>query len=396
MAKGSMKIPYGRQWISKEERSAVDRVLRSDYLTQGPIVAEFERKLAKTVGAKYAVAVANGTAALHLAAIALGLKSGDEVITTPISFLATANAVLYVGAKPVFADIDVETQCLDPRQIEKKITRRTKAIFVTDFAGHPADMIVIRRIAQRHGLKVVEDACHALGATYQGFRVGACEHSDLAVFSFHPVKHITTGEGGAIMTNDKQLYQQLSEWRSHGVTRDSLRLKDTMQGGWYYEMQSLGFNYRMTDIHAAIGIEQLKKLDRFIAHRRKIAAQYNKAFQSFQEVLSPVELPGYKHTYHLYVIRLTNGLERKRKEIFEALHKRGVGVQVHYIPIPSQPYYRKLGYSLADCPRAEEYYHSAISIPMFPGMTDAQGAYVSRIVRDVIQLFTRNLIRRKS
>lgn len=385
MAKSYQKIPYGRQWIGKEEIRAVTRVLRSDFLTQGPCVPKFEEALAKKVGSKYAVAVSNGTAALHLAAIASNLKPGDEVITTPISFLATANAALYVGAKPVFVDIDAKTQCLDPGLIEEKITKRTKAIFVTHFAGHPADMIAIHTIARRHHLKVVEDACHALGASYHGHKVGSCAHANMACFSFHPVKHITTGEGGAITTNDASLYEQLCDLRTHGVTRNPKRLKDKGQGGWYYEMQDLGFNYRLTDIQAAIGIEQLKKLNRFIARRRQIAVKYLEAFGDLPDVLLPFGSAGSKHVYHLFVIRLEGAVAEKRKLIFDELKKQGIHAQVHYIPIPSQPYYRKLGYRIDDCPNAEFYYQASLSIPMFPRMTDREVKVVTLAVREVIR-----------
>jgi UDP-4-amino-4,6-dideoxy-N-acetyl-beta-L-altrosamine transaminase len=377
-------IPYGKQWIGEEEIRAVTRVLHSDFLTQGPLVAKFEAMLAKKVGAKYAVAVANGTAALHLAAIALELKSGDEVITTPISFLATANAILYVGAKPVFADIDPDTQCIDPAAIEKAITPCTKAIFFTDFEGHPAELKKIHAIAKKYRLSAIEDAAHALGSTYYNSKIGSCRYSDMTIFSFHPVKHITTGEGGAITTNDVKLYKRLCALRTHGVTRDPEKLISKDMGPWYYEMQDLGFNYRLTDIQAALGIEQLKKLDRFIGRRRSIADRYCKGFSGLEGILTPVELPENRHVYHLFVIRLRGQLSKKRKKVFEELQQRGIGVQVHYIPIPAQPYYRKLGYRAEDCPRAQAYYSSAISLPMFPKMTDREVTFVIKTVKDVV------------
>jgi len=383
VTKRSTIIPYGKQCLGKEEIDAVCKVLRSDFLTQGPKVREFECLLAKTVGAKYAVAVANGTAALHLAALALELKPGDEVITTPISFLATSNAALYVGAKPVFVDIDPETQCIDTHLIEKKISSRTKAIFVTDFGGHAADLEIIHCIAKKHGLKVLEDAAHALGASYGSCKVGACRHSDMAIFSFHPVKHITTGEGGAITTNDRAFYERLSELRTHGVTRDPQKLLDKNVGPWYYEMQHLGFNYRLTDLQAAMGSAQLKKLSQFVARRRQIARNYCAAFKDLS-VSTPVEKPSYKHVYHLFVMRLHKELASKRKDIFIELQRRGLGVQVHYIPIPSQPYYRALGYNSKDCPNAVAYYDSAISLPMFPKLTDEEIKFTSRTVKEVI------------
>jgi UDP-4-amino-4,6-dideoxy-N-acetyl-beta-L-altrosamine transaminase len=384
----NQRIPYGRQWVGEQEIRAVTAVLRSDFLTQGPEVPKLEMALAKKVGAKFAVAVANGTAALHLVAVATELKPGDEVITTPMSFLATSNASLYVGAKPIFADIDPETQCIDPIEIEKSVTPRTKAIFFTDFAGHPAEHKKIYALAKKYRLAVIEDAAHALGSTYYGSKIGSCRYSDMTIFSFHPVKHITTGEGGAITTNDRKLYERLCALRTHGVTRDPRRLVLKNIGPWHYEMQALGFNYRLTDIQAAIGIVQLKKLNVFVARRREIAKKYKNAFQDMPQILLPVEFAGCRHVYHLFVIRLQGGLAEKRKMMFEELQRRGIGVQVHYIPIPAQPYYRKLGYRVADCPEAQAYYRSAISLPIFPKMTDREVARVVETVKNVVRSYS--------
>lgn len=383
------RIPYGRQWIGNDEIRAVVSVLKSDFLTQGPKVQEFEAALAKSVGAKYAVAVANGTAALHLAAIAAGLKPGDEVITTPISFLATSNAALYVGAKPVFADIHPETQCIDPEEVEKKITSSTRAIFFTDFAGHPSELKAIFAIARRHKLKVVEDAAHAIGSTYRDSTVGSCRYADMTIFSFHPVKHVTTGEGGAITLNDRKLYQRLCDLRTHGVTRDPGRLISKNVGSWYYEMQELGYNYRLTDIQAALGVEQLKKLSTFVSRRRAIAKRYQAAFCNMPQVLLPLERPDCRHAFHLFIVRLQGELAKKREAVFEELQRRGIGVQVHYIPINAQPYYRKLGYRAEDCPNAQAYYRSSLSLPIFPKMTDREVNLVIKTVKDVIRLFSR-------
>ncbi len=386
MTQRTKKIPYGKQWLDAREERAVLQAMRSDFLTQGPKVPEFEQAFKKKVGAQYAVAVSNGTAALHLAALALGLQSGDEVLTTPMSFLATSNAILYTGAKPVFVDIDSETQCLDAGKIEEKITSRTRAIFVTDFAGHPADMKKIFSIARKHKLKVVEDAAHALGAVGDGYRVGSCHYADMTIFSFHPVKHITTGEGGMITTNDHVLFERLSMLRTHGVTRDPAKLLKKNEGSWYYEMQALGYNYRLTEIQASLGIEQLKKLQGFLLRRRKIAAMYRSAFAHEKNLLcTPIEKKNCRHAYHLYVIRLQRSLISKRRVIFEALQKEGLGVQVHYIPIPAQPYYKNLGYRPTDYPVTEAYYRSAISLPMFPKMTDREVLFVIRTVKKIIQ-----------
>jgi UDP-4-amino-4,6-dideoxy-N-acetyl-beta-L-altrosamine transaminase len=382
------RIPYGRQWIGAEEIRAATRVLRSDFLTQGPLIEKFEAMLAKKVGAKYAVAVANGTAALHLAALALGLKPGDEVITTPMSFLATSNAILYTGAKPVFVDIDPDTQCIDPLQVEKKITRHTKAIFVTDFAGHPAELKALYAIAKKYRLKVVEDAAHALGAVYRGSKVGSCRFADMTIFSFHPVKHITTGEGGAVLTNDRGLWKRLCSLRTHGVVRDPEHWRMADEGPWYYEMQYLGFNYRLTEIQAALGTEQLKKLNRFVARRRAIARQYRKAFSGLEGVLTPVEQPNSRHAYHLFVIRLCGILEDRRKEFFEKLQSLGIAVQVHYMPIPAHPYYAAMGYRADDYPNAQAYYRSALSLPMFPRLTDKKVKFVIKTIKDVVRAFS--------
>ncbi len=380
------RIPYGKQWIGKEEIRAVTAVLKSDFLTQGPKVQEFEKNLAAFVGAKYAVAVSSGTAALHLAAMALDLKPGDEVITTPISFLATSNAALYVGAKPVFVDIDPETQCLDPELIEGKITPKTKAIFVTDFAGRVADLKAIAKLARKYKLRVVEDAAHSLGAADGKFKVGSCSHVDLTIFSFHPVKHITTGEGGAVTTNDSAVYERLCCLRNHGVTRDPQAFRANRTGSWYYEMHELGFNYRLTDIQAAIGVEQLKKVKFFIRRRRQIAKMYDLAFADLPFVKIPASTHLSEHVYHLYNLRLQGRLLTRRLMIFEELRNRGIGVQVHYVPLPLQPYYQKLGYSVENLPQTTVYYYSAFSLPIFPKIKTEEVKRVIKAVKDVIFL----------
>jgi UDP-4-amino-4,6-dideoxy-N-acetyl-beta-L-altrosamine transaminase len=339
--------------------------------------------------------VSSGTAALHIAALAAGIKEGDEVITTPISFVATSNCVLYAGAKPVFADIDEETLNLDPVEIEKKITKRTKAILPVHFAGLPCDMPEIAKIAKKHRLIVIEDACHALGAEYkvkgQGSRVkgewtkvGSCEHSDMTVFSFHPVKAITTGEGGAVTTNDEKLYKKLIALRSHGTYKDE---KTAAKGPWYYEMRDLGFNYRITDFQCALGLSQLEKLDTFIGRRKNISARYDREFLELGDLIRlPSQRVGNKrHAFHLYLLRLNlKKLAASQKNIVEELHKRNIGVQVHYIPIYEHPFYQKNGYGKTKCRFAEEYYAEAMSLPIYPTLKAEEQEYVINNVKEVV------------
>lgn len=372
-----MYIPYGRQQIDEEDIQAVVEVLRSDYLTTGPMIAEFEKTVADYTGAKYAVAIANGTAALHAACFAAGIGEGDEVITTPITFAASANCVLYCGAVPVFADIKRDTYNIDPADIRRKITDRTKAIIAVHYTGQPCEMDEIHKIAKEHGLYVIEDAAHALGADYKGRRIGSI--SDMATFSFHPVKHITTGEGGMITTNDRELYQRLVLFRSHGITRDEERLQHN-EGGWYYEQMALGYNYRITDIQCALGISQMKKLDRFVQKRKELAARYQKAFLDVPEVIIPTEREGCHSSWHLYVIQVKN-----RKEIFAKLRQAGIGVNVHYIPVYHHPYYREHGYADVVCENAEHLYEGLISLPLYPGLSFEQQDYVIEQVKKFVK-----------
>lgn len=374
-------IPYCRQSLDGSDFRAVEKSLHSAYLTQGPKVREFEKALAAYCGARYAVAVANGTAALHLAAIAAGLGKGDEAITSPITFLATPNAALYVGAKPVFADIDYATVNIDPGAVQAKLTRRTKAILPVDMAGLPADMAAISKIAKRHGLMVIEDACHALGGRYRKGKVGSCAYSDMTVFSFHPAKHITTGEGGCITTNSKKLYEKLCSLRSHGVSRTAATQR--RMGGWYYEMLELGWNYRITDIQCALGMSQLSKIEGFISRRRQIARMYDAAFCDMPELRVPSQgSRGEKHVYHLYLLRLQGCRSGARRRLYDHLKSKNVHCQVHYIPVYRQPHYRKLfGDLSASCPNAERYYEEALSLPMFPGLKDAEVRYVIQAIR---------------
>lgn len=378
-------IPYGRQYIDEKDIEAVVKALKGDYLTTGPYIKEFEEKFAAKVGAKHAVAVSSGTAALHLACLAAEIKEGDEVITTPLTFAATANSVIYAGARPVFADIDKNTGNIDIKEIEKKITSQTKAIIPVHYAGLPCDMEKIKKLADRFELKIIEDACHALGARYKTTTMGDCTYSDMVVFSFHPVKHITTGEGGMITTNSEELYQKLSALRSHGIIRDKEKLKIQPHGAWYYEMQYLGFNYRMTDIQAALGISQLDKLDWFVKRRKEIAETYSRELKDL-----PLELPftgeGYYSSYHLYTIRIKKEAGISRLEIYERLRQKNIYTQVHYIPVHTFPYYReRFGYSWGDYPMAEDWYKRVLSLPIFPGMSDEEINRVIKTVREVIK-----------
>lgn len=371
-----MYIPYGHQSIDEEDIKAVVDVLRSDYLTTGPSIEKFEKTVAEYVGAKYAVAVSNGTAALHIACLAAGIKEGDEVITTPITFAASANCVLYCGGTPVFADIDPITYNISPEDIERKITPRTKAIIPVHFAGQPCDMDAIHEIAGKHNLLVIEDAAHALGAEYKGKKVGAL--SDMTTFSFHPVKPITTGEGGMVVTDNKELYERLKLFRSHGITREE-ELMTQNEGGWYYEQLELGYNYRMTDIQAALGCSQMKKLDSFLERRRELARRYDEAFQNTEGLIIPKQLNDTNSGWHLYVVQVLN---RDRKEVFDSLRKEGIGVNVHYIPVYHHPYYQKHGYEGTHCTNAEQLYQHIISLPLYPGMTEEMQDYVIKKMQD--------------
>ena len=377
-------LPYGRQYIDEEDIEAVIEVLRSDFITQGPKINEFEEKLAAKVGAKYAVVFSSGTAALHGAYFALGLQKGNQFITSPNTFAATANAGLLLGATPIFADIEEDTGNIDPKEVEKLITPQTRLISVVHYAGHPVDMEPIKELAQKYNLKVVEDACHALGAKYKGSPVGSCKYSDATIFSFHPVKHITTGEGGAVLTNDREVYEKLLMFRNHGITKDRKKFKKEPHGDWYYEMQFLAPNYRMTDLQAALGISQLKKLDRFVDRRREIARIYNEAFKETPYFDIPPERDYAYHSYHLYPIRLKDRLQDKKKEIFQRLREEGLGVQVHYIPVYFHPYYETLGYKKGLCPKAEKFYRSEITLPLYPAMDDRD---VEFVIEKVFKVF---------
>jgi perosamine synthetase len=378
-------LPYGRQAVDEADIQAVVEILRSDWLTTGPKVSEFEEAFAVRVGAAYAVSVSSGTAALHAAAFAAGLKPGDEAITTPLTFAATANCVLYQGATPVFADVSGDTLNLDPEQVTKKISPKTRAILPVDYAGHPADLTAVMDVAERHGLVVIEDACHALGAEYAGRHVGTI--ADMTVFSFHPVKHITTGEGGMVTTNDAKLAETLRRFRNHGISSDARQRQSA--GQWHYEMVLLGFNYRLPDIGCALGIQQLTRLDANLARRREIAAAYTSAFRGMPGVIPPVVRPEANPAWHLYPVRLDlEKLTADRAQIFRALRAENIGVNVHYIPVHLHPYYREqFGYRGGEFPVAEDAYERLISLPMFHGMNDQDVKDVIRAVAKIISCF---------
>ena len=369
-------IPYGRQSVDEEDIHAVEDVLRSDYLTTGPNIQEFEHAVCRYTGAKYAVAISNGTAALHAACFAAGIGVGDEVITTPLTFAASSNCVLYCGGTPVFADVDPKTYNLDPDDVRRKITDKTKAIIAVHLAGQPCDMEAILAIAKEHHLTVIEDGAHALGSEYRGQKIGSV--SDLTTFSFHPVKPITTGEGGMIVTDNPKLYERLCLFRSHGITRDEA-LMTRNEGPWFYQQLHLGYNYRITDIQCALGISQMKKLDYFIGRRRELAKRYDEAFADCPDIVTPYQMPETNSGWHLYIIQVKN---QNRKNVFEKLREAGIGVNVHYIPVYFHPYYQEHGYQDVCCPNAEEIYSHMISLPLYPDLTNEAQDFIIEKVKE--------------
>jgi UDP-4-amino-4,6-dideoxy-N-acetyl-beta-L-altrosamine transaminase len=379
-------LPYSQQWIDEEDIKAVNDALKSDWITQGPKIVEFEKLVSKFCNVKYAVAFSSGTTALHAAAYSAGILKGDEAITSPITFAASANCVLYQGGNVVFADIKKDTYNIDPIEIKKKISSKTKAIIPVDYTGQPCDIDEINDIAEKNNLIVIEDASHAIGAEYKDKKVGGL--SDLSVFSFHPVKHITTGEGGMVITNNKELFEKLQIFRTHGITKDPEKMKHN-EGGWYYEMQHLGYNYRITDFQCALGISQFKKLNRFVKRRRDIVKKYNKAFDQSKEITIPYEKPDVKSSYHLYMIQLDfEMLKVNRRKIFDALRAENIGVHVHYIPVHLQPYYKQMfGYKKGDYPNAEEFYSNALTLPLFPKMKDSDVDDVINALDKVINFY---------
>jgi UDP-4-amino-4,6-dideoxy-N-acetyl-beta-L-altrosamine transaminase len=376
-------IPYSHQWIDERDIEEVIEVLKTDWLTTGPKIKEFETKLCEYTGVKYAIVVSSGTAALHIACLAAKIKNQEEAITSPITFLASANCILYCGGKPVFADIMKDTGNIDPVEVEKNINLNTRAIIPVHFAGYPCDLEEIKKIADKYSLMVIEDAAHALGAEYKNSKIGSCRYSDMTILSFHPIKTITTGEGGAVLTNNKRLYERLLLLRNHGIDRDEKKI-NKIGKPWYYEMKELGFNYRLTDMQAALGISQLKKIDLFISKRRRIARFYNEYFKDNNYFDNLKEGKGVISAYHLYPIILKDRFKKFRKELFNDMRSVGIGVQVNYIPVYLQPYYRSLGYNKNNCPKAEGYYRREISIPIYPSLKNSQ---VEDIARKIIGVF---------
>ena len=381
-------IPYGHQHITEEDVQVVIEALKSDYMTQGPLIGQFEKNFAEYIGSKYACVVSNGTAALHLCAMALDIKLGDKVITTPITFVASANGFRYLGAEIVFCDIDSKNYCLDLDKLEtilKASPKGTyKAVVPVDFAGYPVDEERLRNLADEYGFAIVVDACHAPGGSFIDSKgekqmVGNCKYADLTCFSFHPVKHIATGEGGAVTTNNKQLYDKVALYRTHGITKDPALLEKN-DGGWYYEMQELGYNYRITEMQAALGISQLKRLDWSIERRNEIARKYDEAFAG-TIVKTPFRAENITHAFHLYIIQVP---AEERKGLYDFLRANKIFSQVLYIPAHTMPYYRQFGWKEGDMPVAEEYYKHCLALPMFPSLTDEEQDWVSAKVKEFI------------
>lgn len=373
-----MIIPYGKHYIDQEDIDAVVKALQADYIATGPGIAEFEDAFAKYVGAKYAVAVSSGTAALHACVYAIGIQEDDEVITTPITFVSTASSIMFCQGVPVFADIDENTYNIDPDEIECNITLKTKAIIPVHYTGQPCNMKKIREIADRHGLKVIEDAAHAHGAIYAGRKIGGCEYSDLTAFSFHPVKLMTTCEGGMITTNNEELYHKLKLFRAYCSTKDPELLRDKTDGPWHYEIQGLGYNYRLSDVMCALGKSQLRKLDTFVAKRRMIAQRYTEKLKDINDIVLPYQAEECSSSWHLYVIQVD---EKKRKQIYTRMREKGIGVDVHYLPVYKHPYFQENGYQKICCPKAEKLYARVLSIPIYYGLTDEQQDYVIETIR---------------
>ena len=385
-----MFIPYGKQNINQQDIDAVIQVLQSDFLTQGPQVPLFEKTVAEHIGAEYALAVNSATSALHIACLALGLQKGDVLWTSPITFVASANCALYCGADVDFVDIDPQTYNLSVDALQKKLVQAKlenklpKIVIPVHLCGQSCDMEKIHALSKEYGFRIIEDASHAIGGKYRSAYVGACKYSDITVFSFHPVKIVTTAEGGMALTNNATLAQKMDLLRSHGVTRNTALMNKETEGPWYYQQVELGFNYRMTELQAALGVSQMHRLTQFVEKRHTISNKYNEILKDLPIIL-PYQIPESYSGLHLYVIRLKlDELKASRKQVFEALRAKGIGVNVHYIPVHTQPYYENLGFKLGDFPVAEAYYDSAISLPMYPDLTDAQIQYVYESLKEVL------------
>ncbi|WP_146443813.1 UDP-4-amino-4,6-dideoxy-N-acetyl-beta-L-altrosamine transaminase [Vibrio kanaloae] len=383
-------IPYGKQDISQQDIDSVVDVLKSDFLTQGPQVPAFEKALTEHTSAQYALAVNSATSALHIACLALDLGEGDWLWTTPVTFVASANCGLYCGAKVDFVDIDSATYNMCPKKLEQKlITAKAtgtlpKVVVPVHLCGQPCDMESIAKLAKEYGFKVIEDASHAIGGQYHEQPIGNCKYSDITVFSFHPVKIVTTAEGGAALTNQKELADKMALLRSHGITRDPEMMTEASHGGWYYQQVDLGFNYRMTELQAALGVTQMQRLDEFVAVRHVLSKRYNQMLSELPLVL-PYQLENTYSGLHLFVIRLKlDEISLTHKQVFDALRENGIGVNLHYIPVHTQPYYQVMGFTEGDFPESERYYQEAISLPMFHGMTEAQQNTVVRVVTEIL------------
>ncbi len=383
-------IPYGCQDISQADIDAVVEVLRSDWITQGPALERFEQLVADCCGAKYAVAVSSATAALHIACLAAGLGPGDILWTSPNTFVASANCGRYCGAEVDFVDTDPKTYNLSPDTLEKKLAeaqaqgKLPKVVIPVHLAGQSCEMETIARLAQQYGFRVIEDASHGIGGQYKGKPVGCCQYSDMAVFSFHPVKIITTGEGGMVLTNQEALYQRLIRLRTHGITRDPELMTEMSHGGWYYQQLELGFNYRMTDIQAALGASQMQRLDKFVKQRQFLAERYDRLLQDLPLTL-PWQHPDTKSSWHLYVIRLKlDKISKTHRQVFEELRRAKIGVNLHYIPVHTQPYYQQLGFKYGDFPQSEQYYQEAISIPLYYGLKECNQERVVNTIREAL------------
>lgn len=382
------RLYYGHQYIDEADIAAVTEVLRSDYLTCGPKIAELEARLCELTGAKYAVACSNGTAALHIACQAAGVTEGHEVITTPITFAASANCALYCGAKPVFADIREKTWNIDPADVAEKMTEKTKAVVAVDFTGQAVELDSLMELCRKRNAVLIEDGAHSIGTKYKGKPVGSI--ADMTTFSFHPVKTVTCGEGGAVLTNSEEYYKKLLLYRAHGITRDISLMERESEGAWYYEQVALGMNYRMTDIQAGLLISQLNKLEMFQNRRKEIVAAYNEAFAAIPEVVVQEEIPDSDTTRHLYILRIRpDKLKINRKEFFEAMGAENICCNVHYIPVYYHPYYEKLGYKKGICPKAEKLYEEMVSLPLYYAMTKQDVEDVIEAVKKIVEYFRR-------